>query len=57
MPIRSKSQLRRFGQLVKEGKLSQAEMDKWIKETPNIKGLPERLGQSRPGKIKKAKVI
>lgn len=58
MPIKSKSQLRRFEQLVKENKMSQAELDKWVKETPNLHALPERLhNMPKVTKVKKVKVI
>lgn len=59
MPLKSKAQHGRLKQLVKENKLSQAELDKWEKETPNIKSLPERVS-NQSGKVrtvKKVKVI
>ena len=42
MPFRSESQRRKFGTLVKDGKISQAEFDKWNTETGSKK-LPERV--------------
>jgi hypothetical protein len=42
MPFKSKTQIRKFGALVKNGEMSQKEFDKWLKETPNAKKLPER---------------
>jgi len=42
MPFKSKAQLRKFGQLLKEGKISTSTFKKWIEETKNIKNLPER---------------
>ena len=47
MPFRSKAQVRKFGELVKQGKMTEAEFQRWLHETPNIKRLPERL---HPGK-------
>ncbi len=41
-PFRSKSQVRKFGAMVKRGDISQATFNKWRKHTPNIKKLPER---------------
>lgn len=45
MPLKSKAQMKKFGAMVKEGKMSQEEFDKWIKDTPNINDLPERAVQ------------
>ena len=56
MPFRSKAQVRKFGAMVKRGEISQAEFDKWLKHTPNIKGLPERVGKKKVTK-KKRKVV
>ncbi len=50
MPLVSKAQHRRFEQLVKEGKMTQAELDKWKRETPNLHTLPERVTPKRPVK-------
>lgn len=49
--------MRRFAQLVKEGKMPQAEFDKWTAETPNLHALPERLQPVRIKKAKKARTI
>ena len=44
MPFKSEAQRRKFGEMVKQGKISQEEFDKWNEETP--KGaLPERVGK------------
>jgi hypothetical protein len=45
MPFKSKAQLRKFGQLLKEGKISSATFKEWLLATPNIKKLPERVGK------------
>ncbi len=47
MPFKSKAQLRKFAELVKQGKMSKREFDKWVKETPNIKSLPERVKKKK----------
>lgn len=47
MPLRSKAQLRKFGEMVKQGKMSQAEFQKWLNDTPNVNDLPERAGDSK----------
>ena len=53
MPFKSKAQVRKFGAMVKRGEMSQAEFDKWLKHTPNIKGLPERVGKNKAIKKKR----
>jgi hypothetical protein len=45
MPFKSKAQLRKFGELLKEGKISSATFKEWLSATPNIKKLPERVGK------------
>jgi len=47
MPFKSKAQLRKFGAMVKSGEISQAEFDKWLKHTPNVKKLPERAKKKK----------
>lgn len=42
MPFKSQAQRAKFGELVKQGKVSQAEFDKWSRETDHAK-LPERV--------------
>ena len=49
MPFKSKSQFRKFQQLLSEGKISQDTFDQWVDETPNIKKLPERIGKKSKG--------
>jgi len=53
MPFKSKAQVRKFGAMVKRGEMSQAEFDKWLKHTPNIKGLPERVKIKKKSKKSK----
>jgi len=55
MPFKSKAQVRKFGAMVKRGEMSKAEFDKWLKHTPNIKGLPERVGKKKVIKKKSKK--
>lgn len=50
MPFKSKAQMRLFYAKEKKGEISKSTVDKWQKETPNPKKLPERL---RKGKKKK----
>ena len=47
MPFKSKAQLRKFGELVKEHKISKAKFNEWIKETPNIKKLPQHVKKNK----------
>ncbi len=48
MPFKSESQRRKFGELVKQGKMSKSTFDEWNKATGKEK-LPERIS---PPKIK-----
>lgn len=51
MPFRSEAQRRKFAQMVKDGKISQDEFNKWTLETIRRGGkLPERLGPKKPVK-------
>lgn len=65
-PLKSKAQMRKFGEMVKQGKMSQAEFDKWIADTPNVGDLPEKVSPSKitsvadlrqVAKIKKGKTL
>lgn len=57
MPFRSKSQIAKFAELVKQGKMSQAKFDEWLEETPSARDLPDRAHtNTKIGKAKKAKV-
>ena len=61
MPLESKAQMRRMQEMVKQGKMKQDVLDKWIAETPNIESLPERkiapTGIDRIKAIRNTKVI
>ena len=54
MPFKSEAQKAKFGQLVKEGKLSPATMAKWSKETGNKK-LPKKVGKTKAKTVKTIK--
>ncbi len=45
MPFKSEAQRRKFGELVSQGKMSQATFNEWNSDTPTA--LPERLGNKR----------
>ncbi len=47
MPFKSKMQVAKFAELVKQRKISKREFNKWIKATPNIKDLPKRVAKRR----------
>ena len=49
MPFQSKAQIRKFGELVKQGKMSQGKMDEWMTATKNPKALPERKSPKPSG--------
>lgn len=55
MPFKSEAQRKKFGELVSQGKMSQATFDEWNSETPDK--LPERLSPPKArktvGKVKK----
>ena len=48
MPFQSKEQLRKFGELVKQGKMSQSTFDEWVKATPDVHSLPQRITPEHP---------
>lgn len=50
MPFKSEAQRRKFGELVKQGKMTQATFDEWNSATNNA-DLPERLTPKTGGKI------
>jgi hypothetical protein len=50
MPFKSKAQFRKFLELADEGKISKKELHKWIKETPDIHQLPEKIKKKPTGK-------
>lgn len=59
MPFKSKEQIAKFGELVKQGKMSKTTFDQWMLETPEPHNLPERITQKQPKipKVGKVKVI
>lgn len=56
MPFKSKAQIAKFGELVKQGKMTKEKFDQWMAETPNAHKLPERL-DTKAKPIKKVKII
>ena len=59
-PFKSKAQLRKWGELVKQNKISKETFNEALKETPDVEKLPERTGPSgidRIRKVAKAKLI
>ncbi len=51
MPFKSEAQRRKFHELVKQGKMSQATLDEWERETPKSK-LPERVKGRKKARAK-----
>jgi hypothetical protein len=49
----SKAQMRKFGALVRKGQISKATFQRWLKETPSIKKLPNRVKKGFRRKKKK----
>lgn len=47
MPIKSKSQLRKFGAMLKRKEISKSTFEKWVRHTPNIKKLPEKVRKKK----------
>lgn len=45
MPFKSEAQRRKFGELVKQGKMKQSMFDEWNKDTG--KNLPDRIGPEK----------
>ncbi len=43
MPFKSKAQMRKFGAMARRGEISKAEFEEWLRETPNVSKLPERV--------------
>jgi hypothetical protein len=56
MPFKSKAQVRKWGQLVKEGKIKESTYKEALSATKDFGKLPERVG-SKTNKIQKVKVI
>ena len=57
MPFKSTKQIAKFGELVKEGKMSKETFDRWMKETPNAEKLPEKVEPKFGKYVKTVKVI
>lgn len=47
MPFKSQAQRRKFGELVKQGKIKPAMFAEWEKDTPHK--IPERVGPKKEG--------
>lgn len=47
MPFKSQSQVAKFGELVEQGKMTQAEFNKWMEETVNKHKLPKKVAKSK----------
>lgn len=45
MPFKSKAEIRKWGELVKQGKIPQAKFDEAMRSTKDVHKLPERVGQ------------
>ena len=50
MPFKSQAQVRKFEEMVKEGKMTKETMAQWIRETPDMKKLPERAAEPKKKK-------
>ena len=50
MPWKSKAKMRKFYVMAERGEISKKELAKWKKHTPNVKGLPERVGKKKRSK-------
>lgn len=46
MPFKSKAQQKKMFALEKEGKIKKGTAEKWAKETPNIKALPQKVSKA-----------
>lgn len=56
MPIKSESQRKRLQQLVKDGKMTQEQLDKYEADTPKTK-LPEKIAQTNKGQIRSVRKV
>lgn len=45
MPFKSKAQIAKFAELVKQGKMSKETFNQWKMETPSASTLPNKLGK------------
>ena len=57
MPFKSKAQMRKFGEMLKQGKITKDTFDEWAHATPDVEKLPERsIGRPvRPWKRPKSR--
>lgn len=55
MPFKSEAQRRKFAQMVKDGKMSQATFDEWNKETPDK--IPEKVSPKHVAKIRQPRRV
>lgn len=51
MPFKSKAEIRKWGELVKQGKISQAKFDEALSATKDAHKLPERVGTGKPNSV------
>lgn len=47
MPFKSKAQLAKFAELVKQGKMSQKTFHEWLAATESVKALPEKTAKPK----------
>lgn len=52
MPFKSRMQIKKFAEMVKQGTMSKQEFHKWLNETPDPSDLPDRV-TDRPESKKK----
>lgn len=50
MPFKSQAQVRQFEAMVQEGKMTKDTLAQWIRETPDMKKLPERATEKKTKK-------
>lgn len=50
MAFVSQAQYRKFRELLAQGEITQAKFDEWLGATPDLKKLPERVGEPKPAK-------
>ena len=47
MPFKSKAQIAKFAELVKQGKMKKSVFAEWMRATPSPHALPERKGPKK----------
>lgn len=61
MPFKSKKQVAKFAEFVAQGKMSRAQFERWLGETPSVDELPTRVSKKRTrpkrSKVRYARVI